>query len=263
MKETNLTEEIVRRHLQKYSPYYRNVSWVKWYAKVAPLKGKRTTKILLNYKGSNAKLLDLGCGIGLTLAVLTKTFRNSVGCDIEQKEVRATRELLKTTGKKIPVIIYDGKRLPFKGASFDIVTSIEVYEHVDKPDTMLKEIKRVLKPDGILLISTANKLWPIEPHYKLPFLTYLPKKIAEFYLKIFKRGETYNDINLPTYKEFYSQINKYFRIENITLEIIADYKKYGFDKERGSLLIVIGKILNELDHVSQEKLHSLYLELKS
>jgi len=243
MKNKHLTSSLAKKHLMKYSPYKASLGWVKWYSGVAPLKGKRTVQILLDYKAKKAKVLDLGCGTGLTLSVLAKTFPNSVGCEIGKREVAATKEILKAVGVSIPVILYDGYRLPFGNDSFDVVTSVEVYEHVDKPEVMLKEIKRVLKPHGILLISTANKLWPIEPHYHLPFLSLLPKRVAGFYLRALKRAKTYDDINLPTYENFLSCVSKNFRVKDITLDTIVDYCKYGLDKERGRLIIVLGRAL--------------------
>lgn len=256
MKNKRLTPSLAKEHLMKYSPYKTSVKWVDWYKQIAPQKGVRTVRILLDYKDKKAKVLDLGCGTGLTLSVIAKTFPNSVGCEIGKKEVVATREILKEVGVKIPVILYDGNHLPFADNNFDIVTSVEVYEHVDKPQVMLKEIKRVLKPGGILLISTANKLWPIEPHYHLPFLSLLPKMTAGLYLRILKRATTYDDINLPIYKNFYLSVSKYFCIKDITLDTIVDYHKYGLDKERGSLIVVLGKMLGWL----REKKVSFWFE---
>lgn len=238
-----LTRSLALKHLKKYSQYAQNQDWSRWYSRVAPLKGERTAKILFDYKDRKAKLLDLGCGTGLTLGVLAKHFPDSTGCDIGEEEVKASKELLKILGIKSPVVFYDGKRLPFGDSTFDIVTSIEVIEHVSHPDMMVKEIRRVLKPDGILHITTANKWWPIEPHYHLPFLSYLPKNLANLYLKLSKKGLLY-DINLPSYGRFYREVNTYFNIEDITLKVIKKYKKYGLDKERGSLISFIGSMLN-------------------
>ncbi len=210
---------------------------------MASLKGERTAKILLNYKNDKAKLLDLGCGIGLTTAVLARYFPDSVGCDIGEKEVKASKELLRLLKIKSKILLCDGGRLPFKDNSFDIITSIEVIEHVSRPDIMLKEVRRVLKPDGILHITTANKWWPIEPHYKLPFLSFLPKYLANIYLRLSGRGVSYNDINLPSYDMFYSLVDKYFRVSDITLDVIGKYKKYGLDKERGSLIPILSAFL--------------------
>ena len=238
-----LTRGITLRHLKKYSQYTQNQNWLKWYSKVAPLKGGRTAKILFNYKDGKAKLLDLGCGTGLTLAVLARYFPDSMGCDVGKKEVKASKELLKLLKIKSPVILYDGRRLPFDDNTFDIVTSIEVIEHVFQPGLMLREIKRVLKPDGILHITTANKWWPIEPHYHLPFLSYLPRTIASYYLKVSKRGLSY-DINLPSYGKFYREVNANFYIDDITLDVIKNYKKYRLDKERCLIISIVGRLLN-------------------
>lgn len=238
-----LTNKIALKHLKKYGQYAKTMEWVNWYSKVAPLKGKRTAKLLLNYKNENAKLLDFGCGIGLTLSSLASFFSHSVGCDVGELEIMATKELIDLLGLNSSAVLYNGKRLPFKDNSFDIVTSVEVIEHVSKPNTMLKEIRRVLKPDGILHITTANRWWIIEPHYKLPFLSYLPKNLANIYIKLSKRGVSYDDINLPSYKEFYNIVNKYYKIEDVTLDTIKNYKKYDLDKERGLLIKIISWFL--------------------
>lgn len=234
-------------HLKKFSQYSSASDWARWYSKVAPLKGKRVAKVLLNYKRPDSKLLDLGCGTGLTLTFLAQAFPNSTGCDIGAREVVATKTVLKDHGLKIPVVKYNGRKLPFPDSFFDIVTFIEVIEHVDRPDLVLKEIERVLKPDGILHITTANKWWPIEPHFKLPFLSYLPKALANWYVSITKRGSSYHNIKLPSYSRFFKMVDKYFEVKDITLEVIAGYQKFGFAEERGQIIILLGQILKMLN----------------
>lgn len=242
----SLTPEVAYHHIKKYSQYSVTDSWARWYSNVAPLKGQRIVKTFLNYKKKNAKILDLGCGTGMTTLALADNFPNTVACDMGAMEVRATKELLKKYGYRNKVIKYNGKKLPFKDNNFDIVSFIEVIEHVSNPDEVLREIKRVLKPDGILHITTANKLWPIEPHYKLPFLSYLPKNLANKYVQITGKGERYDDIHLPTYWGFKSMVSKCFDVEDITIDILRDYKKYGMDKERGIKVVIIGKFLNKI-----------------
>lgn len=235
------------KHLTDFSQYYsQSKTWINWYANVAKYKGLRTVRILKKYKKSNARLLDLGCGIGLTLSILSQEFPNSVGCDIDEKAVRATRIILKKVGVKIPLIVYDGGILPFKDKSFDIVTMIEVIEHVDNPVLILSEVRRVLKPEGILHVTTANKWWPYEPHFKLLFLSYLPSWIADWYVKFTGRGENYRGIKLPSYGQFQKMVGQFFTIEDITLETIENYQEFSFDKERGMKIVILGEFLKWL-----------------
>lgn len=203
-------------------------------------------KMLREYKGQDARLLDVGCGIGITLSFASQMFPDSVGCDIDTKAVTLTKKILEEVGVKIPVVIYDGEKLPFKDNSFDIVMSIEVIEHAKDPDLMLSEMKRVLKSDGILHITTANKWWPYEPHYKLLFLSYLPKKLADLYVRLSGKGKSYEDIKLPSYGKFRKIVGKYFIVEDITLPIIEHYKKHAFDKERGTKVVIIGNFIGWL-----------------
>lgn len=246
--------EFYVRHMQKYTQYSQNKNWIKWYANVAKYKGLRTIKILKQYKKNDAKVLDLGVGIGFTLSFLAQAFPNSIGCDVDNTAIKATEEILKVIKVSVPVVLYDGIKLPFADNSFDIVTAIEVVEHVDNRDFFLKEIKRVLKKDGILHITTANKWWPYEPHFKLLFLSYLPKKWADVYVRLLRRGDSYQNIGLPSYKSFRKMVGKYFKVKDITLQIIESYKDLEFDKERGKKVVLIGELLKFLNHHNNIKI---------
>jgi SAM-dependent methyltransferase len=78
-------------------------------------------------------------------------------------------------------------KIPFDNETFDVVTLISVYEHLLPRQRLvnLKEINRVLKDRGILAGQIPNMYFPIEVHSKLPFQSYLPRPLAEWYLKKF------------------------------------------------------------------------------
>lgn len=89
-------------------------------------------------------ILDFGCGSKPYEALFTNSTQY-IGVDIQ-----ASGHDHETS--KID-FFYDGKRLPFEDSQFDAVVSFEVFEHVFNFEDVLSEIRRVLKPNGLLLIS--------------------------------------------------------------------------------------------------------------
>lgn len=253
-----MTEAQLREYINFYQPYAsNNPEWVKWYIKVAPIKALRTVKLLKKYKNSNSKVLDHGCGIGLSLYYLAQYYEDIEGIDVNRENIQIAKKQFKKLNCKANLKLYDGKKLPYPDNTFDLVISMEVWEHAPDPDGMLREIKRVLKPDGILHITTANKLWPIEPHYHLLFLSYLPYSFADFYVRLTKRAPHYHDIHLPTYVEFRRSIEKYFTVRDVTFDMIREYKKYDLEKERGRKIVLIGNVLNFLDNLKTKPILSI------
>jgi SAM-dependent methyltransferase len=85
--------------------------------------------------------------------------------------------------------------LPYENESMDVVISNHVIEHVgDEHDQIqhLKEIFRVLKKDGLLYIAVPNRWMLIEPHFKLIFLSWIPRKFRSIYLRISGKGNCYD-----------------------------------------------------------------------
>lgn len=97
-------------------------------------------------------VLDAGCGDG-RLAALVKDFSGAeaYGVDISKKGVAIARSF----GIKAKVADIS-KKIPFEDNFFDLVICTETIEHVADPDTLLKEIYRVLSPTGTLLLTTPN-----------------------------------------------------------------------------------------------------------
>jgi len=76
-----------------------------------------------------------------------------------------------------------------------VVISNHVIEHVGKTDEQenhLQEIRRVLACDGVSYLATPNRWALLEPHFKVPFLSWLPEAKRESYLKLTKAGERYD-----------------------------------------------------------------------
>ncbi len=98
--------------------------------------------------------LELGAGYGGYSLVFFKHFNHFVASDIYKDDCF-------TAGRNIPFEIIDVQRsFPFESERFDFVFAISLIEHVDRPRSMLKEIRRILKPGGLLLLS-------FPPYYSL------------------------------------------------------------------------------------------------
>ena len=88
-----------------------------------------------------------------------------------------------------------GTALPFDEAAFDVVVSNHVLEHVGRDDEQrqhLREVKRVLAPRGVAYLAIPNRWRLIEPHYRLPALSVLPRPFRSPYLRLTGRGRVYD-----------------------------------------------------------------------
>lgn len=125
----------------EYAHYLRNRSWL----------GNLYRKYWLYPQLSKClkgHTLDVGCGIGDMLS-----FRpNTVGVDINPHNVAFCKEL----GHVVNVMMPD--LLPFEEKSFESVLLDNVLEHISEPTPLLAEIRRVLKPEGVVLIGVPGVL---------------------------------------------------------------------------------------------------------
>ncbi|MUG98651.1 methyltransferase domain-containing protein [Scytonema sp. UIC 10036] len=137
-------------------------------------------------------VLDIASGEGYGSALLAKYAQSVTGVDISCEAVDyAAHQYSNSHNLKFMVGSCDS--IPLLDNSIEVVTSFETIEHHDKHEEMILEIKRVLKPEGILIISSPNRLtYSDEPNYKNPF------HIKELY-----------------YEEFISLLNQHFKYVQI------------------------------------------------
>jgi SAM-dependent methyltransferase len=81
--------------------------------------------------------------------------------------------------------------LPVADASLDVVVFNHIYEHVVDADAVAREIRRVLRPTGVAYLGLGNRLQVVEPHYRLPFLSWLPPRAADRYVAASGRAPSY------------------------------------------------------------------------
>ena len=101
-------------------------------------------------------VLDIACGAGYGCAMLKEAgARSVIGVDLAWQ---AMADSMRSLAPGIQLIQADGTALPLAAASIDVVTSFETLEHISNCAGFLRELRRVLKPDGLLLLSTPNAL---------------------------------------------------------------------------------------------------------
>jgi len=114
----------------------------------------KTHKIIrkLHKKYQFKKILDVGCADGSFSLMLKKEFRfDCYGFDIAEESIELAKE------KGIKAIIHNAEEIfPYEDSSYDLAFACEMIEHLLDTDFFLSEINRILKKDGIIILTTAN-----------------------------------------------------------------------------------------------------------
>jgi len=129
------------------------------------------------------QVLENGCGIGAYIAKLRQFNPHVFGLDYEFERVA---EGGKTLDK---LVCAAGEALPYPNHTFDVVVSNEVIEHVQDDAAALREIVRVLRRGGRLVLFCPNRWYPVETHGiywrgryifgNIPFVNYLPDSLRD------------------------------------------------------------------------------------
>ena len=118
----------------------------------------------------------------------------------------------------------EGTTIPFPNETFDFIISNHVVEHVGAAEEQahhLSEIFRCLEPGGTLYFAVPNRWRLIEPHYKLPLLSWLPEKLASGYVRLFRHGSHYDCKPLPRREALDLLTGSGFAYVDATLDAIS------------------------------------------
>ncbi|NEO68926.1 class I SAM-dependent methyltransferase [Moorena sp. SIO3H5] len=186
----NFLRENLKTEVEKYFGIQDN-QWLErvtnnWFDVQKDYTGR--WKVIKEKSELNSKILDMAAGCGTFVL-----FGLNHGYDVWGVEPETwKREYFL---KKINACNYSssyadhilegvGESLPFEDNFFDIVTTYQTLEHVQCVQTCIIEMLRVLKPGGCLYIQCPDYNSFFEPHYRIPFLPKMNKKIAKIYLKL-------------------------------------------------------------------------------
>lgn len=163
---------------------------------------------LRKHLNHNTLWLDLGCGNNADIEEKKNLVLYAVGVDIFRSDNPLSR----------PFIIADITSLPFKTDSIDLISLRSVIEHISDPKSLFTEIRRVLNPNGTVVLITTN-IW--SPIIFIPKI--LPYGLRKLIIK--KLFNVYDEDIFPTYHKFNSYFKVIYRISKLhltKLEFIQD-----------------------------------------
>jgi 2-polyprenyl-3-methyl-5-hydroxy-6-metoxy-1,4-benzoquinol methylase len=174
---------------------------------------------------SQLRLLDVGSSSGIIDDFLADHFGHVSGIDIDKPAVDFAVE--KFDKPNLSFAQGDAMKLEHADNSMDIVVCSHVYEHVPDASRMFDEIYRVLQPGGFCYFSGNNRVMIMEPHYRLPFLSLLPRPLAHLYMRLARKGTHYHEQHLGYWS--LKRLCERFKLVDYSPRVIEDPERYGVD----------------------------------
>lgn len=160
-------------------------------------------------------VLDLGCGGGILTEALAKQGASVCGIDIEQKLIDVANQHAHEHGLKIDYQVADITL--FKHKKFDAIVCMEMLEHVEDPEKIIKACHGLLKPGGYLFLSTINRT--LKAYFELILM-------GEYVLRLLPRQtHDYKDFIKP------AEMFEYLRIHDLELKNITGMSYQPFTRK--------------------------------
>jgi len=185
------------------------------------------------------RLLDIGCRQGGMSAVFASRAGEVFGVDIDAAAVAHAKRRSAGT-RNLHFVAADAMQLPFPDLSFDIIVCNHVYEHVNDAQALMGEIHRVLRETGVCYFAGGHSLQLIEPHHRLPLLSWLPRPLASLVVRATGKGSAYAETFLAPWR-MKSLFRRFSRADWLTGAVIRDAARYELLPTRRPLLELLLK----------------------
>ena len=126
------------------------------------------------WESKTLSVADIGCGAGTQSLLWAELGHRVHGLDVNGPLVDLARQRAAQKGFQIEFMLGSAVSLPWPDRSMDACLAVELLEHVADWRSCLSEFIRILRPGGVLFVSTTNKLCPIQQEFTLPAYSWYP-----------------------------------------------------------------------------------------
>ena len=148
----------------------------------------RKRVLRLAHSGGRVKapldVLDIGCGAGMQCVMWASAGDRAYGIDINASLVEIARERAAVAKVSVRFDIGSATSLPYEAASMDVCLMPELLEHIQDWEACLNEAVRILRPGGVLFLSTSNLLCPVQHEFNLALYAWYPPPLNHYFEKL-------------------------------------------------------------------------------
>ena len=219
-------------------------------------------KVLLRVLGPEkaARVLDvadIGCNTGMQCHLWARLGHRVRGLDISEALLETARTRAREAALSIDFELGSATNLPWPDASVDVCISPELLEHVTDWESCLREFARVLRPGGVLYLTTTNVLCPRQEEFNLPLYSWYPRPLKRHYerLAMTTRPELVNYASFPAVHWFsFYGLRKY--LGRLGFSCMDRFDVIDIDEKHGSTrfalkLIRSARVMRLLAHMTQ------------
>lgn len=124
-------------------------------------------------------VVDVGCGAGTQTSMWARGGHRALGVDISEPLIELARQRAAEAGLTPEFTVGSAADLPIADGSIDVVLVSELLEHLQRWEPCVDEALRVLRPGGVVYLSTTNRLCPVQQEFSLPGYSWYPSALKK------------------------------------------------------------------------------------
>jgi len=137
-----------------------------------------------NQRSGLLDVVDIGCGAGTQALLWSELGHRVRALDINEPLLQVGKERARKRGLSVQFELGTATSLPFETGSVDVALVPELLEHVADWEPVVREAARVLRPGGVLYLSTTNWLCPVQDEFNLPLYSWYPSPLKRHFEKL-------------------------------------------------------------------------------